>query len=87
MARLQKENLVDELLAELQRLDLLAAAQNNYQKTLALLRALKAGTIELDRVQLTPDGWQVAAVIQPAIDAATAATEATEPSAEATATP
>jgi hypothetical protein len=35
----------------------------DYQKTLALLRALKSGTVSLDNVTMTNDGWTVAEVI------------------------
>ena len=56
---------MDELLNELAALDMpsqLALARGNYAKSLALIRALKLGTIGLDNVTLTPDGWQVSAV-------------------------
>lgn len=68
---------MDELLAELTRCDQLAAAHNNYAKTLALLRALKAGTVDLDRVTLTADGWQVAQLLAPAVAAVAVASEPT----------
>ena len=44
----------------------------DYRKTLALLRALKAGTVSLDNVTMTGDGWTAAEVIvePPAEDAA-----------------
>jgi hypothetical protein len=71
---------VDELLAEINRIHELAAAQANYNKTLALLRALKAGTVALDRVRLTPDGWQVAALLAPAVEAVA---DVSEPKSEA----
>jgi hypothetical protein len=53
---------MDELLKQLNTLNELSAARNNYAKTLALLAALKAGTVTLDNVTLTDDGWQVAAI-------------------------
>jgi hypothetical protein len=53
---------VDELVQELNRQNELAAAQLNYAKTLVLLRALKAGTLTLENVTLTADGWTVQAV-------------------------
>ena len=34
-------------------------AVNDYQKTLCLLRHLKAGNVSLDQITLTSDGWQV----------------------------
>ncbi len=45
----------------------------DYRKTLALLRALKTGTVSLDNVTMTDDGWTVAEVepsTEPAEDAA-----------------
>ncbi len=33
---------------------------SDYQKTLALLRALKAGNVSLDNVTMTDDGWTLA---------------------------
>lgn len=53
---------MDELLKELATLNELSTARNDYHKTLALLRALKAGTVTLENVTLTEGGWQVAAV-------------------------
>ena len=32
---------------------------NDYQKTLLLLVALKAGDLQLDQIALTPGGWQI----------------------------
>lgn len=55
---------MDELLRELARLNELNNVRNDYAKTLALLRALKAGTVTLDNVTMTDDGWQVAPVIE-----------------------
>lgn len=34
----------------------------DYQKTLALLRALKAGQVSLDQVTLTENGWNLVQV-------------------------
>ncbi len=53
---------MDELMQELNALTL----NCSYQKTLALLRALKAGTLSLDNVTMTADGWTVAEVEAPA---------------------
>lgn len=53
---------MDELLRELSRLNELNAVRNDYAKTLALLRALKAGTVTLDSVTMTDDGWRAAAI-------------------------
>lgn len=55
---------MDELILELNRLNELAAAQNNYAKSLALLRALKAGTVLLDNVVMVVDGWSVVAIVK-----------------------
>ena len=52
---------MEELLRELALLD----GKANYEKSLALLRALKAGRVRLEEVTLTLDGWQVAAVPSP----------------------
>ena len=57
----------------------LSAIQNastlscDYRKTLALLRALKAGTVSLDNVTMVDDGWTVAEVEPPAEPAEDAA--------------
>jgi hypothetical protein len=59
---------VDELLRELNRLNELNEARNNYAKTLALLRALKTGTVTLDNVTMSEDGWNVAAVAEPPVE-------------------
>lgn len=32
---------------------------SNYQKTLALLHALKAGTMTMENIVLVPGGWQI----------------------------
>ena len=73
---------MDELLNELATLDQLAAARNNYAKSLALIRALKLGTVGLDNVTLTADGWQVSAVASVAPAAvAPVASEQVEPGA------
>lgn len=52
---------MDELLKNLAEIDALMAAKSDFQKSLALLRALKAGAISLDNVLLTPTGWTVVA--------------------------
>lgn len=66
---------VDELLKELDDLNALAQVRNNYSKTLALLRALKAGKVSLEDVRLTADGWQVGAVTSPLPEIAVELTE------------
>ena len=44
-----------------------AALSCDYRKTIALLRALKAGTVSLDNVTMTADdGWTVAEAEPPA---------------------
>jgi len=45
----------------------------DYRKTIALLRALKAGTVSLDNVTLTEDGWTVAEGDLPGVAVADAA--------------
>lgn len=52
---------MDELLKEIRVIN----AGADYQKTLALLRALKAGLVSLDNVTMTGDGWSVAEVVKP----------------------
>ena len=42
----------------------------DYRKTVALLRAMKAGTVSLDNVTMTADGWTVAEV-EPVAEAST----------------
>ncbi len=47
----------------MQKLSMIESAANvsrDYQKTLALLRALKAGAVSLDNVTMTAEGWTVA---------------------------
>jgi len=79
---------MDQLLAEINRIHELAVAQANYGKTLALLRALKAGAVGLESVALTPDGWTVTKLLDPAIAAVAAASEPkSETEAEATVSP
>jgi len=50
---------VDEFLRRLAEMDQLAMVQLNYQKTLALLAAMKAGQVDIDDVTLTEGGWTV----------------------------
>jgi len=57
---------MDELLRELADIQRTGQTALDYAKTLALLRALKAGSVLLENVTMTADGWQVAAV-QPRI--------------------
>lgn len=47
-----------------------SAVALDYQKTLLLLRALKAGEVSLDQVQMTADGWQLVDVVEPASEVA-----------------
>ena len=54
---------MDELLQELAVIEADSQTLCNYTKTLALLHALKAGTVSLDNVTMTADGWTVAEVI------------------------
>lgn len=60
---------MDGLLRELNEINRLHQLQADYAKTLALLRALKAGAVTLDNVTLTSDGWQVAEIPQPPAEA------------------
>ena len=54
---------MDELLRELAVIEANSPILCNYNKTLALLRALKAGTVSLDNVTMIADGWTVAEVV------------------------
>ena len=39
----------------------------DYRKTIALLRALKAGTLSLDAVTMTDDGWKMTEAEPPGV--------------------
>ena len=54
---------MEELMRELNDIQGAANVSRDYQKTLALLRALKAGTVSLDNVTMTGDGWTVADIV------------------------
>jgi phage gp36-like protein len=55
---------VEQLLRELAEINANAQIRADYTKTLALLRALKAGTVSLDNLTMSADGWSVAAIEQ-----------------------
>ena len=65
-AFVSKGNTVEELMQELNEIQSAASIKCDYAKTLALLRALKAGTISLDNVTVTADGRALAEVEPPA---------------------
>lgn len=48
-----------DFLARLAEINQLYTLRLDYAKTLALLAALKSGSIKLEEVQLTADGWNV----------------------------
>ena len=48
-----------EFLQQLAAMDQAAQHKLNYEKTLALLAAMKAGQVQLDDVQLIEGGWTV----------------------------
>ena len=50
---------MDEFLKRLSEMDQLAMVQLNYEKTLALLAAMKAGQVGIEDVVLTEGGWTV----------------------------
>ena len=54
---------MDDLIAELNEIQIAANIKCDYVKTLVLLRALKAGTVSLDNVTMSGDGWTVAEVV------------------------
>lgn len=58
-------NIVDELMKELNAIQIDSTLSCDYQKTIVLLRALKAGTVSLDNVTMVGDGWTVAEVEPP----------------------
>ena len=58
---------MNDLLQELNAIQPVSELQCDYRKTLVLLRALKAGTVSLDVVTMTEDGWTIAEV-EPAED-------------------
>lgn len=66
---------MEDLLRELAEINAASQVRSDYLKTLALLRALKAGRLAIGDVELLPDGWRL---VQPA---------PAEPQPEATATP
>ena len=74
----RKQIVVDDFLKELEELNATSMLRNDYTKTLALLRALKAGKVSLEQVTMTADGWQVSA-IQLADDASEPTEAAEEP--------
>lgn len=53
---------MEPLVRELESIHARNMKANDYEKTLALLRALKAGTVTLDNVTMTADGWQLVEV-------------------------
>ena len=62
---------MDELMKELSEIENASKLACDYKKTIALLRALKAGTVSLDNVTMTDDGWTAADILveEPAEDA------------------
>jgi hypothetical protein len=56
---------MEKLLKELADIQSTLQARMDYAKTLALLRALKAGIVTLDNVTLIADGWSIAADAPP----------------------
>lgn len=65
---------MDEFLQELNAIQNASDLSREHRKTLALLRALKAGTVSLDNVTISGDTWNVAEV-EPEPAPAEAATE------------
>ncbi len=60
-------NIVEDLMRELGEIQSAADVSRDYKKTLALLRALKAGTVSLDNVAMTDVGWALTE-IEPPVD-------------------
>ncbi len=53
---------MDDLMQELNTIQNASTLSCDHRKTLALLRALKAGTVSLDNVTMVGDVWTVAEV-------------------------
>ena len=71
---------MDELIRNLDAIQATSHLSCYYDKTQALLRALKAGSVSLDNVTMTNDGWTAAEVIveppaEPVADVIVAATK------------
>jgi hypothetical protein len=60
---------VDEFLKTLSEMDRAAQVKLDYDKTLALLVALKTGAVQLEDVTLTDGGWSVTATTEPTDEA------------------
>ena len=64
---------MNEFLTQLQAIDAAHKHAADFQKSLSLLRALKAGRVSLAEVTMTDDGWSVTAaspaVLPPDLDA------------------
>ena len=56
---------MNRFLKELNEMDQLAQFKLNYEKTLALLRAMKAGEVDIDQVTMLDDGWQIGNALPP----------------------
>lgn len=53
---------MQKLREELDRIHAQYVMQANWPKSIALLRALKAGEVQLDQINVTADGWQLVEV-------------------------
>ena len=51
---------MDEFKRQLAEMHNLNTLHSDYQKTLLLLGAIKAGTVPVDQIVLTQSGWQLA---------------------------
>jgi len=65
----ETEEVMQELLAKLDAIQRSHTVAADFEKTLALLAALKAGAVCLEQVNLTPGGWSIAQE-KPEVDAA-----------------
>lgn len=63
---------MQDLLAKLDAIQRAHATAADYEKTLALLAALKDGSVSLDQVALLPGGWNVVSTPPPLSQAACA---------------
>lgn len=54
---------MNELNQKLAAIDTAHRAAANFEKSVALLSAIKAGTVTLDQVELVADGWRLVDVV------------------------
>ena len=50
---------MDEFRENIERIHALNMLRNDYAKTIMLLKALKSGSVTMDQINITADGWQI----------------------------